>query len=194
MPRGYATGATELAQPTDLHTAWSCEDLAVQVWVVARPRRPRVAPLRVSAPYRQCRPQSCVVCARIATTVGVRSPILGSLLARLEDRIKAYVFLGICGMTTFSPKEKKSMNVPTGATWARYAAQMSVSDNVAYVGHNKGAKLRFINGKDDVSATHDAKAFLAAASKASTWHVYAGGHYPSGAANTYWQAWMLKNP
>jgi len=119
--------------------------------------------------------------------------ILGSLLAGLEDRIKAYIFLGVSGMTTFSPEEKKSMNVPTGATWARYAAQMSVSDNVAYVGHNKRAKLLFINGKDDVSAMHDARAFLAAAPKASTWHVYAGGHGPSGAANKYWQAWMQKN-
>jgi hypothetical protein len=70
---------------------------------------------------------------------------------------------------------------------------MSVSDNAAYVGHTKGAKLLFINGKDDVSAMHDARAFLAAAPKASTWHVYAGGHYPSGAANTYWQAWTLKD-
>jgi hypothetical protein len=105
--------------------------------------------------------------------------ILGSLLAGLEDRIKAYVFLRVCGMTTFSPKEKKSMNVPTGAAWARrYAAQMSVSDNVAYVGHDKGAKLLFINGKDDVGAMHDARAFLAAAPKASTWHVYAGGPLP----------------
>lgn len=119
--------------------------------------------------------------------------IFGSLLAGLEDRIKAYVFLGACGMTTWTPGEKKRLNVPTGATWARYAAQMSVSDNIAYVGHNKGAKLLFINGKVDVSAMHDARAFLAAAPKGSTWHVYAGGHFPSDAANNYWQAWMRKN-
>jgi dienelactone hydrolase len=120
--------------------------------------------------------------------------ILGSLLAGLEDRIKAYVFLGVCGMTTFSPEEKKSMNVPTGAAWARrYAAQMSVSDNVAYVGHTKGAKLLFINGKGDWDAMHDARAFLAAAPKSSAWHVYAGGHFPSGAAHNYWRAWILKN-
>jgi len=118
---------------------------------------------------------------------------LGSLLAGLEDRIKAYVFLGVPGTTTFSPEEKESMGVPTGAKFARWAAQVSVIDNIAYIGHNKGAQMLFINGKDDVNAMHDAKAFLAAAPKGATWHVYAGGHGDTDAANKYWQAWMLKN-
>ena len=33
--------------------------------------------------------------------------ILGSLLAGLEDRIRAYAFLGVCGMTTYSAEEKE---------------------------------------------------------------------------------------
>jgi dienelactone hydrolase len=119
--------------------------------------------------------------------------ILGSLLAGLEDRIKAYVFLGVPGKTTYSPEEKESMGVPTGAKFSRWAAQVSVIDNFVYVGHNKGAPMLFINGKDDVNAMHDAKAFLAAAPKGATWHVYAGGHGDTPAANKYWQAWMLKN-
>jgi len=119
--------------------------------------------------------------------------ILGSLLAGLEDRIKAYVFLGVPGKTTYSPEEKESMGVPTGAKFARWAAQVSVIDNFVYVGHNKGAQMLFINGKDDVNAMHDAKAFLAAAPKGASWHVYAGGHGSTPAADKFWQAWMLKN-
>jgi len=118
---------------------------------------------------------------------------LGSLLAGLEDRIEAFVFHGVPGTTTFSPEEKESMGVPTGAKFSRWAAQVSVIDNIAYVGHNKGAQMLFINGKDDVNAMHDAKALLAAAPKGATWHVYAGGHGDTPAANKYWQTWMLKN-
>ena len=118
---------------------------------------------------------------------------LGSLLAGLEDRIKAYVFLGAPGTTTFTAEEKKSMGVPTGAKFARWAAQVSVIDNVAYVGRNKGAQMLFINGKDDPNAMHAAKALLAAAPKGATWHVYAGGHGSTPSADQYWQAWLLKN-
>ncbi len=118
---------------------------------------------------------------------------LGTLLAGLEDRIKAYVFLGTGGTTTYSPEEKESMGVPTGAKFARWAAQVSVIDNFAYVGHNKGAKMLFINGKDDYGPMHDAKALLAVAPKGARWHVCVGGHGNTDAADKFWQAWMLKN-
>lgn len=119
--------------------------------------------------------------------------ILGSLLAGLEDRIKAYAFLGDCRTTTYNAEEKESFGAPTGAAFARWAARMSVIDNIAYVGRNEGAKLLFINGKGDANAMHDAKAFLAAASKGTTWHLYAGGHWPSDAASKFIFAWMVKN-
>ncbi|MCU0294186.1 MAG: alpha/beta hydrolase, partial [Thermoanaerobaculaceae bacterium] len=90
---------------------------------------------------------------------------LGSLLAGLEDRIKAYAFLGVCGTTTYSAEEKESLGAPMGAAFARWAARMSVIDNIVYVGRSEGAKLLFINGKGDANAMHDAKAFLAAAPK-----------------------------
>ena len=119
--------------------------------------------------------------------------ILGSLLAGLEDRIKAYAFLGDCRTTTYNAEEKESFGAPTGAAFARWAARMSVIDNIAYVGRNEGAKLLFINGKGDANAMHDAKAFLAAAPKGTTWHLYAGGHWPSDAASKFIFAWMVKN-
>ena len=119
--------------------------------------------------------------------------ILGSLLAGLEDRIKAYAFLGDCRTTTYNAEEKESFGAPTGAAFARWAARMSVIDNVAYVGRNEGAKLLFINGKGDANAMHDAKAFLTAAPKGTTWHLYAGGHWPSDAASKFIFAWMVKN-
>jgi len=118
---------------------------------------------------------------------------LGTLLAGLENRIKAYVFHGTGGTTTFSPEERKAMGVPTGAKFARWAAQMSVIDNFAFVGHNKGAQMLFINGNEDADPMHDGKAFLAVAPKGSIWHVYAGGHGNTPAADKFWQAWMLKN-
>jgi dienelactone hydrolase len=118
---------------------------------------------------------------------------VGSLLAGLEDRIKAYVFLGLGGTTTYSAEEKKELGAPTGAAFARWAARMSVIDNTAYVGHNKGAKLLFINGKDDANAMHDAKAFLAAAPEGTTWRLYAGDHWPDGAAKKFIIAWLVKN-
>ena len=119
--------------------------------------------------------------------------ILGSLLAGLEDRIKAYAFLGVCGMTTYSAEEKKELGAPTGAAFGSWAARMSVIDNTAYVGHNVGAKLLFINGKEDANAMHDAKAFLAAAPDGTTWRVYAGDHWPSDAAKKLILAHMVKN-
>jgi dienelactone hydrolase len=119
--------------------------------------------------------------------------ILGSLLAGLEDRIKAYAFLAVCGTTTYSAEEKKELGAPKGAAFARWAAAMSVIDNTAYVGHSRCAKLLFINGKKDANAMHDAKAFLAAAPEGTTWRLYAGGHWPSDPAKKFILAWMAKN-
>jgi dienelactone hydrolase len=119
--------------------------------------------------------------------------ILGNLLAGLEDRIRAYAFLGVSGTTTYNAEEKESLRAPTGAAFARYVAQISVIDNIAYVGHNKGAKFLFINGKGDANAMHDAKAFLAAAPEGTTWHLYEGGHWPTDAATKFISAWMVKN-
>jgi dienelactone hydrolase len=115
--------------------------------------------------------------------------ILGSLLAGLEDRIKAYVFLGV---PLLDDEEFKDV-APGKAAWERYVAQMAALDLAAYVGRNKGAQMLFINGKDDPTAMHAAKAFLAAAPKGATWKVYSGGHGATPAADKYWQAWMLKN-
>ncbi len=119
--------------------------------------------------------------------------ILGSLLAGLENRIKVYAFLGVCGTTTYSAEEKESLGAPMGAAFARWAARMSVIDNIVYVGRSEGAKLLFINGRGDANAMHDARAFLAATPKGTSWHLYAGGHWPSDAASKYIFAWMVKN-
>jgi hypothetical protein len=120
--------------------------------------------------------------------------IIGSLLAGLEDRIQAYAFIGLPGMTTYNAEEKRVLAAPTGVDFARWATRMSVIDNVAYVGHNRGAKFLFLNGKDDANAMRDAKAFLAAAPKPKTWHVYEGSHDPmKGGAMGVWRAWIVKN-
>ena len=85
------------------------------------------------------------------------------------------------------------MGVPSGAKFARWAAQVSVIDNFAYVGRNKGAQMLFINGKDDVNAMHDAKAFLAAAPKDKTRHVDEGSHGVMPAALAYIRTRIQQN-
>jgi len=98
--------------------------------------------------------------------------ILGSLLAGLEHRIKAYVFLGV---PLLDDEEFKDV-APGKAAWARYVAQMAALDLAAYVGHNKGAAFLFVNGDRDYRAMRSGKALMAVAPKPKDWYVFAGSH------------------
>lgn len=122
---------------------------------------------------------------------------IGARLAGVEDRVKAYVLIGVATSPTWSkrPFAKDFFHAPKGAAWDRYVAQYSVIDEVSYVGHNKGAAFLFLNGNTDWAPMHNGKAFLAAAPKPKTWHVFAGPHDPrvSAAAMKYWHDWILKN-
>ena len=62
-----------------------------------------------------------------------------------------------------------------------------------YLGHNTGAAFLFLNARRAWDARHDAKAFLTAAPKPKTWHVYAGGHGPTPAAREYLRAKIRQN-
>lgn len=120
-----------------------------------------------------------------------RSP--SSCAFKLDERIKAYAFKRVCRQTSLSPSERKwfaqsGRHLPKGATWARCVAREAVIDPVNYLGHNTGAAFLFLNGRRAWDARHDAKAFLTAAPKPKTWHVYAGGHGPTPAAREYLRA------
>lgn len=119
--------------------------------------------------------------------------ILGSLVAGLDERIKACAFNGVCRQTSLSPSERKwfaqsGRHLRKGAAWARCVAREAVIDPVNCLGHNRGAAFLCLNGRRDWDATHDAKAFLTAAPKPKTGHVYAGGHGPPQAAREYLRA------
>ena len=119
---------------------------------------------------------------------------LGTLLAGVEDRIKAYALIGVGNTTTYGPEARTLLKVPKGAAFKRWAAGVSVIDSLAYVRHNKTAAFLFLNGRHDWEAMHDAKAFLAAAPEPKTWHVYEGYHDPMKAgAMGVWRAWILKS-
>jgi hypothetical protein len=99
-----------------------------------------------------------------------------AIVAGLEDRIKAYAFIGVGGQTTWSAEERKEFaedgaRFPKGAAWARYVARVAVIDRVACVGYNKASAFLFLNGTRDWVAMRDAKAFLAATPEPKTWHV-----------------------
>ena len=116
--------------------------------------------------------------------------LLGGIAAGVDERIKAYVLIGMARPVT---NYRGLGGLPKGAKGARVAAQLALWDPVNYLGHNRGAAFLLLSGKGDSNAMQDAKAFFAAAPRQKTWKVYSGGHSATPAANRFWQAWMLKN-
>ena len=98
--------------------------------------------------------------------------IVGALLAGVDERVKAYVLIGV---PLLDDQEFKDV-VPGKAAWERYTAQMAVLDLAAYVGHNKGAAFLFVNGDRDFRAMRSGKALMAVAPKPRDWYVFAGSH------------------
>jgi predicted esterase len=116
--------------------------------------------------------------------------LCGGVLAGVDERIKAYVLIGMARPVT---NYRGLSGLPKGAKGDQVAAELALWDPVNYLGRNRGAAFLLLSGKGDSNAVQDAKAFLAAAPKPKTWRVYSGGHSATPAANKFWQAWMLKN-
>ena len=74
---------------------------------------------------------------------------LGTLLAGIEDRIKAYALIGVGNTTTYGPEARTWLKVPKGAAFTRWAAWVSVIDSLTYVRHNKTAAFLFLNGRHE---------------------------------------------
>ena len=122
--------------------------------------------------------------------------IVGPLLAGLDERVKAYVLLGVIQLDDEEVKQERGLGK---AAWSRYVAQMAVLDLAAYVGHNKGAAFLFINGDRDYRAMRSGKALMAVAPKPKDWYVFAGSHHGPETvaigrkAEKYWLDWMVKH-
>lgn len=120
--------------------------------------------------------------------------IVGSLLAGVDDRVKAYVLKGV----PLLDDEEFKTDVGPGKAWERYVAQMAVLDQVAHVGYNEGAAFLFINGDRDLLAMRAGKALMAVAPKPKDWYVFAGSHKGPETvavgrkADTYWMDWLAK--
>jgi pimeloyl-ACP methyl ester carboxylesterase len=120
--------------------------------------------------------------------------IVGALLAGVDERVKAYVLMGV---PLLDDEEFKDV-APGKAAWERYVAQMAALDLAAYVGHNKGAAFLFVNGDRDYRAMRSGKALMAVAPKPRDWYVFAGSHRgPETVAvgrkmDKYWLDWMVK--
>ena len=118
--------------------------------------------------------------------------LLGGVLAGIDERVKAYVLIGMARPAS-NYRGLMEDATPTGKAWDRIAAQLALWDPVTYLDHNRGSAFLFINGDGDSNAMQDAKAFLAAAPDPKTWKVYDGGHSATPAAGTYMQKWLQEN-
>jgi dienelactone hydrolase len=118
--------------------------------------------------------------------------LLGGVMAGLDDRVKAYVLIGMARPAS-NYRGLMEDATPKGKAWDRVEAQLVLWDPVTYLGHNRGSAFLFINGDGDSNAMQDAKAFMAAAPKQKTWKVYDGGHSLTPEAAKYLQEWIQKN-
>jgi hypothetical protein len=118
---------------------------------------------------------------------------LGSFLSGVDDRIKAYVFVGLNNedVTTWSAKDQQDIKA-RGVSLEGYAAAMSIFDPAVYFFRNKDAHFLFIWGKDELDP-FVLKWYRAGAPKLSTMRVFAGSHEVTNEEQAYLQAWILKN-
>jgi hypothetical protein len=119
--------------------------------------------------------------------------LCGGIVAGVDERIKAYVLIGMARPTSNYRILLPAGGIPKGAAWDRLATQLALWDPVTYLARNRGSAFLLLNGKGDPNAMQDATAFLAVAPKPKTRKVYRGGHSPTPAAAKFWQAWMLRN-
>ena len=117
----------------------------------------------------------------------------GTVLAGLNDRIKAFVFAstGASDPTMWAAADKADIRAQ-GVSVKAYAAQTSIFDPGLYFRRNKTAAFLFMWGRDEL--TPDLKAwYLANAPELSTLRLHAPGHEVPGDAHKILLAWIQKN-
>jgi len=118
---------------------------------------------------------------------------LGSFLSGVDDRIKAFVFIGLDNedVTTYSAADQSGLKAQ-GVSLERYAARLSIFDPAVYFSRNKDAAFLFMWGKSELRPVVK-KWYLANAPEHSTLHLFPGIHEVTPAARKFLRAWMQEN-
>jgi hypothetical protein len=117
---------------------------------------------------------------------------LGSFLSGVDDRIRAFVLVGLNNedVTTWSADEQADLRAG-GVSLEGYAAQMSIFDPALYFSRNKDARFLFIWGDKELTPVVK-QWYLDSRPRHSTMQLFAGGHgYES--AGKYLDPWIEQN-
>jgi hypothetical protein len=117
---------------------------------------------------------------------------LGSFLSGVDDRIKAFVLVGLNNedVTTWSADEQADLKAG-GVSLQGYAAQMSIFDPALYFRRNKDSHFLFIWGDKELTPVVR-QWYLDSAPRHSTMQLFDGGHgYES--AGKYLDPWIEEN-
>jgi hypothetical protein len=117
---------------------------------------------------------------------------LGSFLSGVDDRIKAFVLVGLNNedVTTWSADEQADLKAG-GVSLEGYAAQMSIFDPALYFSRNEDARFLFIWGDKELTPVVK-RWYLDSRPRHSTMQLFDGGHgYES--AGKYLDPWIEEN-
>jgi hypothetical protein len=116
----------------------------------------------------------------------------GTVLAGLDDRVKAFVFAstGSADPATWAAADRADIKAQ-GVSVKAYAAQSSIFDPAIYFSRNKDADFLFMWGKDELTPALKAW-YLANAPKHSTLRLHAPGHEVLDDAHQILLAWLVK--
>ena len=117
---------------------------------------------------------------------------LGSFLSGVDDRIKAFVLVGLNNedVTTWSADEQADLKAG-GVSLEGYAAQMSIFDPALYFSRNKDASFLFIWGDKELTPVVK-QWYLDSRPRHSTMELFDGGHGYEGAGK-YLDPWIEEN-
>lgn len=117
---------------------------------------------------------------------------LGSFLSGVDDRIRAFVLVGLNNedVTTWSADEQADLKAG-GVSLEGYATQMSIFDPALYFSRNKDARFLFIWGDKELTPVVK-QWYLDSAPRHSGMHLYDGGHMFQGPVR-YLDAWIEEN-
>jgi pimeloyl-ACP methyl ester carboxylesterase len=118
---------------------------------------------------------------------------LGALLSGVDDRIKAFVLIGLTttDTTTWSAEWKKNMEAKGGSVKG-YAAQMSSFDPALYISRNAASRFLFMWGDKEGRPAPVRRWQRDAAPKYSEWRLFKGYHQYE-AAFPYAYTWVEEN-
>jgi hypothetical protein len=117
---------------------------------------------------------------------------LGSFLSGVDDRIKAFVLVGLDNedVTTWAAEDKADLEAG-GVSLEGYAAQMSIFDPALYFSRNKDARFLFVWGDKELSPVVK-QWYLDSEPRHSSMQLFDGSHAYQGASK-YLEPWIEEN-